>query len=131
MDTAALAALVSMMQDHVQEATGASKKLANDNLIPESTLAAMDLNMALLEVDVIAADLGQLVFQVEDALRGSSVSMATELADISSVGEEEDPWLSRNNDGDDIELSEWSTDEVLCSSTEDGVSIESDKSWRL
>ena len=131
MDAAALAALVSMMQDHVQEAADALKKLVNDNLSPESTPAAVDLNMALLEVDAIAADLGQLVFQVEDALRGSDVSMLADLPVSSSLAAEEDAWPSRNNDGDDILLSEWSTYEVFCSSTEEAVSVESDRSWRL
>ena len=58
MDAVALAALVSMMQDHMQEAAAALKKVANDNLSPNSTPTAVDLNMALLEVDAIAADLG-------------------------------------------------------------------------
>ena len=58
MDAAALAMLVSLMQDQVQEAADALKKVASDNMSPESTPAAVDLNMALLQVDAIAGDLG-------------------------------------------------------------------------
>ena len=131
MDAAALAALVSMMQGHVQETADALKKLANENLSPESTPAAVDLNMTLLEVDAIAGDLGQLIFQVEDALGRCSLSVSTEEVDRSSMGEEEEAWPSLNIAGDDMEHSEWSTDDVLCSSSEDCGSVESDRSWRL
>ena len=57
MDVAALAALVSKLQDHVQEATSALKKVSNDNLSPDSTPGAVELNRALLEVDSITTDL--------------------------------------------------------------------------
>ena len=70
MDAASLAALVSKMQDHVQEMATALKKVVKDNLSTDNTPADVDLNRALLVVDNIAGDLEQLVFQVEDALRG-------------------------------------------------------------
>ena len=57
MDAAALAALESNLQDHVQEAASALKKVANDNLSTDSTLAVVEFNRTLLEVDSIAADL--------------------------------------------------------------------------
>ena len=43
-----------------------------DNLTTDSCPAAMDMNRALLEVDSIAHDLEQVVFQVEDALISAS-----------------------------------------------------------
>ena len=131
MDAAALAKLVSLMQDQIQDVADALKKVASDNMSPESTPASVDLNMALLQVDAIAIDLGQLVFQVEDAMRRCSLSVRTEEEDRSSVGEEGEAWASLNLTGDDSDQSEGSSDEVLCSSSEDCGSVESDRSWRL
>ena len=53
MNDATLACVLSKVQDHVQEMAAALKKVANKNLSPDSTPAAVDLNRALPEVDTI------------------------------------------------------------------------------
>ena len=112
MDTAALAALVSKMQDRVQEVAAALKKVAT-----------------IAEVDIIAADLDQLVFEVEDAMRGGGVANHVGHADNTSVAVEEEASSSKDIDDDDVVPADWSPDQLLC--LDDGMSIESDRSWRL
>ena len=96
MDATELVAPVSMLQDHVQEAAQALKKVGNDNLSMDSCPTAMDLNGALLEVDNIAQDLEQLVFQVEDALISGSVPNHYGNADNLSVAVDEEASVSED-----------------------------------
>ena len=102
MDAAMLARVLSKMQDHVEEAAATLKKVANDNLSPDNTLAVVDLNIALLEVDAIATDLGQLLFQVDDALHITIVPNHVALPDSSSVAVEDEASGSMDNDGYDV-----------------------------
>ena len=102
MDATALGALVSMLQDHVQEAADALKKVANDNLSTDSCLAGVDLNRELLEVDSIASDLEQLVFQVEDALISGGVPNQVGNVDNMSVAVDEEASGSKDIDDDDV-----------------------------
>ena len=126
-----VARVVSTMQDHVAEAAAALKKVANDNLSPDSTPATVDLNMALLQVETIAADLEQLVFQVEDALSGGVVHNPVASDANYNVAVQEEPSASMDSDDDVILPTDTSSEELLVESSDDGMTIESDRSWRL
>ena len=101
MDVVALAAFVSKLQNHVQEAATALK-VANDNLVPDSTPADVELNRVLLEVDTIATNLEQLVFHVEDGLRDDVMPDHVGLGDNSSAAVEEEASGSNDIDDDDV-----------------------------
>ena len=126
-----LAKLVSNLQDHVQGAASALKKVAHENFSPESTPAAAEFNLALMEVESIAADLEQIVFQVEDALQRGVVANQVVLADNSSAAVEDEPSRSNDIDDDDVIPADWTSDDEPCGDTDDGFSVESDRSWRL
>ena len=81
--------------------------------------------------DAIAGDLGQLVFQVEDAMQRCSLSLSTEEEDRTTDVVEGEAWASFNLAGDDSGQTEGSSEDVLCSSSVDCGSVESDRSWRL
>ncbi|XP_062219725.1 uncharacterized protein LOC133919365 [Phragmites australis] len=127
MDAASLAALVSKMQDHVEQMAVELKKVVKENLTTEGTPADVDLNRALLQVENIAGELEMLVFQVEDALQTGDgreeVSEATTLV--------EDGFGSQDVDCNDIVPVDWSGDELLCGDSADSMSVESDRSWRM
>ncbi|XP_062203446.1 uncharacterized protein LOC133905701 [Phragmites australis] len=127
MDAASLAALVSKMQDHVEQMAVELKNVVKDKLSTEGTPADVDLNRALLQVENIAGELEMLVFQVEDALQTGDgrkeVSEATTLL--------EDGSGSQDVDCNDIVPVDWSGDELLCGDSADSMSIESDRSWRM
>ena len=113
MDTAALAALVSKMQDRVQVVADALKKVATENLSPDSTPAAVELNMTLLQVETIAVDLEQLGFEVEDAMSGGGVPNHIGHADNTSVAAEEEVSGSKDIEDDDVVPVDWSPDDLL------------------
>ena len=127
MDAASLAALVSKMQDHVEQMAVELKNVVKDNLSTEGTPADVDLNRALLQVENIAGELEMLVFQVEDAMQTGDgrkeVSEATTLV--------EDGSGSQDVDCNDIVPVDWSGDELLCGDSADSMSVESDRSWRM
>jgi hypothetical protein len=123
MDTAELADLVSKMQGRVQVAADALQKVVSDNLSPDSTPGAVDLNMALLQVDTIAADLQQLGFEVEDALNRVGH------ADNGTDNSVQEGSASLDVDDDDVVPVDWSPDELLCS--DDSMPYESDRSGSI
>ncbi|XP_062211234.1 uncharacterized protein LOC133912491 [Phragmites australis] len=127
MDAASLAALVSKMQDHVEQMAVELKKVVKENLTTEGTPADVDLNRALFQVENIAGELEMLVFQVEDAMQTGDgrkeVSEATTLV--------EDGSGSQDVDCNDIVPVDWSGDELLCGDSADSMSVESDRSWRM
>ncbi|XP_062197337.1 uncharacterized protein LOC133900239 [Phragmites australis] len=109
MDAASLAALVSKMQDHVKEMATALKNVVKDNLSTDNTPADVELNRALLVVDNIAGDLEQLVFQVEDALRGGGVGNHV----CHDTNVEAEASCSKDVDDDDVIPADWSPDDIL------------------
>uniref|UniRef100_A0A0A8ZGX9 Uncharacterized protein n=1 Tax=Arundo donax TaxID=35708 RepID=A0A0A8ZGX9_ARUDO len=131
MDAPELAALLSMLQDNVQEAAQALKKVAVDNLTTDSCPAAMDMNWALLEVESIAQDLEQVVFQVEDALIRAREGDHSGTEDNLSVPGVDETSVAPGSGEDDVLSDEWSSETVLCPESVEEYSIESDRSWRL
>ena len=123
MDSIELADIVSKMQARVQVAADALQQVVSDNLSPENTPAAVDLNMALLQVETIAADLEQLGFEVEDALNRVGED------DNGSDDEAEEGSGSLPVPDDDLVPVDWSPDELLCS--EDSMPYESDHSGSM
>ena len=131
MDAPELVALLSMLQDNVQEAARALKKVAIDNLTTDSCPAAMDMNRALLEVESIAQDLEQVLFQVEDALISAREPEHSATEDNLSVPGIEEASVAPASDEDEVLSDDWSSETVLCPESVEEYSIESDRSWRL
>ena len=127
MDAASLAALVSKMQDHVEQMVVELKNAVKDNLSTEGTPADVDLNRALLQVENIAGELEMLVFQVEDALQTGADRK--QVLPTSTLDEEGSG--SQDVDCNDIVPVDWSADELLCGDSMDSMCVESDRSWRL
>ena len=115
----------------MQEAAQALKKVAVDNLTTDSCPAAMDMNRALLEVESIAQDLEQIVFQVEDALISAREPEHSATEDNLSVPDFHEASVAPGSGEDEVLSDEWSSETVLCAESVEENSIESDRSWRL
>ena len=82
-------------------------------------------------MDSIAQDLEQLVFQVKDALISGKVPNHSGNVDNLSIAVDDEVSGSKDIDEDDILPADWSSKTVLCPDSDDDISIESDRSWRL